>query len=1468
MATEGCSGNPMLLIAIIIAVVAGRVVNAGVENTQISSDNSQVALGDDFGLTAGVSFAAGTETLCIVTISSEYVTLNVSNIDLGNVTTTSTPTESYSDDRTEVVISLGSLDNSGSLSIEDITIELDATMTFSAAMKENFTIEITAEYGAGYASTLSSETTVMFTGPEVTSSYTTDEDVTYGSVPFDKEQEALVNIVLPQSTLTSVSLIMVFASPDMDSIPVNVSGAYCSFNSSLYNITVPSLNITNYSIETDDYSGLARRKRSTGSQTTITWNVGDITNNDNGNAELSIAMFYFLKQTADTFLGQQLDYGLYMEFNGKRATLEQIFDMQVSEPDLDVYATSEALFQQYQRGDYVMDVIRFNVTVSHSVSSLATAHSVVLSYPMYGLEILLYDDMQPPFYVTPGYTVVDSVITWTVSNLQIGQTMFLSFKAFFNRNSLLLNTGLSSIYTAEVTYDSLPASSVTLEFPGKSYVVSDTACITKVEETEFSYLYNAGAGALAFFLALIIAAILVALLLLLWIKVLKKSVPFATIEPDFKASSSRRGTRQGLIMSSKDAYKAGFNTIKESSLIAIDESIIHILILKDRLQVHRELDNLDVLSTITVDIELEIQRVEMMTEAVIILIQSLRMNKDITKDVEDKTINKFQRNLKDLNKRLSDEYKQESAKLIKRLSAQNKGRLAKLHKKQAAERRNIKVQTETVPKEERKEILDLIEKQHTAEENELTHLLKLEQDEEQEKLRKEFAIHKRMAVKTLQHSLLDDVKTQGKLTEEQANWLMKQHKKNMSQIEKFMDDEISRQRMVLDEKLARRRALADSKESQDDHHSDLLNTMASQQIDVIKTLVKSEKLTDEEAEQYMERIKRDLVAMKQKFDAEQKKQEDNLHKRLSELKKRRIEQKEREHKQELAEFEKKQKVKAQNSNIDPLGYVEGKEHLLSQQRSEMNELENSLDEEAAKELEQMREQRVTKVKTDIKNSGEKLYKELANKGLDEEMKDEIFAQHERDLEKLQEAREEEKAKHEKILKKRLAKNRKEWAKRKEAEKEEQQKIREHEDQMIGRLIATQVVMSDADRDKILQEHEKQLVKLENSLTLNKLRQKRKLEEKLAAKKSKQMEKLEKKHNQESQRQKRRQEVADTDTEEDFGQAKLDLMKRHAEEKIAALTSERAKTEDELEQVRVEMLEERAKALKDQEERLGAMVAKLQMEKARELATIEDQQKALNNLKMNMMDELTDKGLLSNPEGKKIIDEHQKEVEKLEGKLTAQRQKQEKDLKKRLRERVAQREKSFVALQEEEMRQLYERETNKVAAKIKLAAKKHKQMLELEEFRRNMEVEIGQALEDLRRSYEVKRLQLMQEQEIEFLSGLIKHGDYKRSELQGILLMLFPNKSDKQVNALLDKMYRRDAGDTEEDEDETASRTKKQKKPKKGGLMSRILQDGGHSSTGGKSEADPHTGYSRYPDSEEDERVIEGQEAEEGQTGSA
>ena len=60
-----------------------------------------------------------------------------------------------------------------------------------------------------------------------------------------------------------------------------------------------------------------------------------------------------------------------------------------------------------------------------------------------------------------------------------------------------------------------------------------------------------------------------------------------------------------------------------------------------------------------------------------------------------------------------------------------------------------------------------------------------------------------------------------------------------------------------------------------------------------------------------------------------------------------------------------------------------------------------------------------------------------------------------------------------------------------------------------------------------------------------------------------------------------------------------------------------------------------------------------------MAEIETQQKAIHNLKSNLMDDLNDRGVLSDPECQRVIEIHQQEQAKLNDKLESQRAKQEK-----------------------------------------------------------------------------------------------------------------------------------------------------------------------------------------------------------------
>lgn len=83
--------------------------------------------------------------------------------------------------------------------------------------------------------------------------------------------------------------------------------------------------------------------------------------------------------------------------------------------------------------------------------------------------------------------------------------------------------------------------------------------------------------------------------------------------------------------------------------------------------------------------------------------------------------------------------------------------------------------------------MKLLADEHDVEADNLDHKLKLEQQEGIESLRKRYAVLRRLEVKKAQHTALDIAKSN--LGEEQCDWLMKEHFKNQSMVEKMFDDE-------------------------------------------------------------------------------------------------------------------------------------------------------------------------------------------------------------------------------------------------------------------------------------------------------------------------------------------------------------------------------------------------------------------------------------------------------------------------------------------------------------------------------------------------------------------------------------------------------------------------------------------------------------------------------------------------------
>ncbi|XP_013387962.1 trichohyalin-like [Lingula anatina] len=909
-------------------------------------------------------------------------------------------------------------------------------------------------------------------------------------------------------------------------------------------------------------------------------------------------------------------------------------------------------------------------------------------------------------------------------------------------------------------------------------------------------LYQHGLTALSFFLALLLGAAIVFLIVVVYVKVAKNGI-------GNEVAPSTDNLRHGLITNANHAMKKGYKNIKDQSTVDEEESLVVIHCMGDPLQKNRALDSIDIASTITTDTEIEKQRYNSSQQALTMLIESLRKNGDISRQKEEAALKEFMRKVKEMEASMENQYKVAMEEVFRMISIKNKEQISIILKKQKEEKDKLERQMNTASDEEKAEVFEILRKEHDIQQQDAVHLLKLEQDEESEKLRKEFSIKKRAAVKDIQRQCLSQIVEQGELNQQQADWIINEHQKNQEKVDKIYDDEVSRQRAALEEKLTRRRMLASMADGEEDEYSEVLNTLAEQELQVVQKLEKQEIMDEDDAERYREEIAREMLAAKNRYDTERARQEAELKKRLREAKKQKLAEKAKFQQQELDELQKKQKEEQAQDNVDPIAVIEKQAIMTSKHRAEMTELENQIDLEQTRELLTLREKVTDETKEQLETNRQAFLDKLKNNGFmeDDQIK-QILKQHNLQLNKLELAQQTDREKQQENLQRKLKEKKKELQQRREAEKLEQEQIREYEKNLTKKMLDNQVAVSDEERDRIMKEHEKQMVKLENSLTLNKLHQKRMLEKKLTEKRAKHMETLEKKQLKETKRVEKKLKTADEEEEEQH-QAAIALMRKHAEQKLAVLQGDKLKLEEEMEQIREDMIKERAAALKAQEDQLGAMVAEMQLKKAEELSKIDQQQKAIFNLKSSLMEELNTQGVMSDPDTQRVLEKHQEQQEQLNKKLEQQKERQQRLLQEKLSEKMMQREKTMMMEHEDQLKSLLQTTSNKTAARFKAVSLKIKQAAELEAMKNDAVTEMNQKIESMKREFNMKHMQAVQQKELEFISGLVKVGQFNEKEVADMINWLFPMKDTEEKNKLLQMVYQGDDA------------TKKNERPKTG-----------------------------------------------------
>ena len=97
-----------------------------------------------------------------------------------------------------------------------------------------------------------------------------------------------------------------------------------------------------------------------------------------------------------------------------------------------------------------------------------------------------------------------------------------------------------------------------------------------------------------------------------------------------------------------------------------------ILSLKDKMQMHREIDSLDIVNTVNVDTQIEKDRNDASMATTELLIQGLHSNRDIDNKTMDSVLTNLRKKRAHMDRQHDEDYKREMKKLYKKISAKNR----------------------------------------------------------------------------------------------------------------------------------------------------------------------------------------------------------------------------------------------------------------------------------------------------------------------------------------------------------------------------------------------------------------------------------------------------------------------------------------------------------------------------------------------------------------------------------------------------------------------------------------------------------------------------------------------------------------------------------------------------------------------------------------------------------------------------
>lgn len=605
----------------------------------------------------------------------------------------------------------------------------------------------------------------------------------------------------------------------------------------------------------------------------------------------------------------------------------------------------------------------------------------------------------------------------------------------------------------------------------------------------------------------------------------------------------------------------------------------------------------------------------------------------------------------------------------------------------------------------------------------------------------------------LQDKLKTDLLQGTELSEEEAEQIVAKLMMNMAAADKRLAEEQNRQAMVLHEKLARRQALAQQRAADNQQEKDEFEERSKQPLKNLEVLHKKGKLLEDQKDRIMEEYEQDLRVLEEKNQKAILKSQRDLTEKLKRKRQQRMRKLEMEQAAEREEFERKAGQLVNEGNMTVEDFLESNHQLRVQQQTAREEEEDRADDMEAEELNNLRQELEETKQKKLQEREEALFEQIRKEAhLSSKEAEKLMNKHLEDLKESNDRKNRERERQRATIQERLAERKRRWEREMEQQQAEQSQIVAEQEKAIKQVLNTQAGLAEELRKQVMLEHEQNMAALNNHLQMTRLRQQKRLEQRLATRRARLAELRQ-------QMEVERENHPQNDPEAMKALARVQNIEYQAEVKKIEAEHQAA-----LEDFRRRLEAETDEALKEQDEKLGKILGKLQVAVARREEIIKRQDEAIRSLEKKLVENMTREGTLADAQTDRIIRQHQKQVDKLNAQIDAEKEKQMQKIREKLEAKQLKKARALEAKLYQEKEEQKSKAAKSVGVKLSLLLAEQRHKRALEDMEREMQMDLARQLEQLNREMDEQLLTDLQEEEKKFIATLAENSSATEEEL--------------------------------------------------------------------------------------------------------